>query len=124
MRIIRALVAAVTMVAILFGLPLALWFLGAPVLPDAVPTWPQVVAALSRPDDGRLLLGFLVLVGIVAWAMLALSILAEFASVGARRPVLRVNLPGFRLSRGVAAGLVAAILGLAGTPAFASPAAA
>jgi hypothetical protein len=122
MRFLRALLAAVVILVILIGLPAALWFLGRPLLPDAVPSWAHVAAALTRPDDGRLLLGFLVLVGVIAWALLALSILAELASVAAQRPVLRLDLPGLRMSRGIAAGLVAAVLGLAGTPAFASPA--
>jgi hypothetical protein len=123
-RVLRAVAAAATILGILFVLPVALWFLGRPLLPTSMPSWAQVVAALSRPDDGGLLLGFLVLVGASAWLLLALSIVAELASVIMRRPVWRVNLPGFRFSRGVAAALVAALLGFGATPAFAAPAAA
>ena len=123
-RVLRAVAAAAAILGILFALPVALWVLGRPLLPTSIPTWAEVVAALSRPDNGDLLLGFIVLVGASAWLLLALSILAELASVALRRPVLRINLPGFRLSRGIAAALVAALLGLGATPAFAAPAAA
>ena len=121
-RVLRAGLAAAALLGILIGLPIALWLLGRPLLPTSFPTWEQIVAVLSRPDDGDLLLGFVVVVGAGAWLVLACSILFELVSVVLRRPVLRINLPGFRLSRGIAAGLIAALLGLSATPAFAAPA--
>lgn len=121
---VRAIGAALALGAIAFMVPIGLWTLGRPLLPDTFPSWSQVTDALSRPDDGRLLLGLLVVVGAVAWLMLAFSIMAEVASVVTRRPVLRIELPGFRVSRAVAAGLIAALIGLGATPAIAQPAAA
>ena len=121
-RLLRAVLAGVALLGILVGLPIALWLLGRPLLPTSFPTWAEIVAVMSRPDDGDLLLGCIVLVGAVAWLMLACSILLEMVSVLLRRPVLRINLPGFRLSRGIAAALIAALLGLGATPAFAAPA--
>src|SRR3954451_3288822 len=120
-RLARAAASAAAILAILIGLPLALWLLGQQFLPDSMPSWTRLVDALSRPDDGRLLLGLLVVVGVVAWLILAVSILAELVAVVARRPALRINLPGFRLSHGIAAALVAALLGLGATPAIAAP---
>ncbi|WP_214405758.1 LysM peptidoglycan-binding domain-containing protein [Pseudonocardia lacus] len=123
-RLLRATASAAALLFVLVALPVALWHLGRPLLPDELPSREQIVEALTRPDDGSLLIGLLVLIGATAWLVLAVSILAELASVALRRPVLQIGLPGFRFSRGVAATLVAALLGLGGAPALAAPAAA
>ncbi|MFC4945817.1 LysM peptidoglycan-binding domain-containing protein [Pseudonocardia sp. GCM10023141] len=120
-RAVRACAAAVATVAILLGAPTALWLLGRPLLPSALPSWAQVVDALSRPDDGRLLLGALVLVGAGAWLILAISLVTEIMSVITRRPALQIALPGFGVGRAVAATLVSALLSLGASPAIAAP---
>ena len=121
-RLLRGVAALAATAAILVGAPILLWWLGAPLLPDHVPSGPEVLAALTRPDDGRLFLGALTLTGFLAWAMLASSILAEIVSVAVRRPTARIPLPGFRASQTLAATLIATILAAVASPALASPA--
>ena len=121
-RLLRGVAALAATAAILVGAPILLWWLGAPLLPDHVPSGPEVLAALTRPDDGRLFLGALTLTGFLAWAMLASSILAEIVSVAVRRPTARIPLPGFRASQALAATLIATILAAVASPALASPA--
>lgn len=65
---------------------------------------------LALPDDGRLFVGFLVLVGAALWLQLTLSLIAEFLGVLQRRPTTRVELPGLGMSRALAAVLVGALL--------------
>ena len=114
--------AALAITFVLVGIPILMWWLGAPLLPNRFPDWTTVTGVLTRPDDGRLLLGFLVLIGVAAWALLALSIVLELIAAIGNRAVPRIELPGFRWSRVVAAVLVTALLGAG--PASAAPAAA
>ncbi len=120
-RAAKAAAAACALVALLIGAPVALWLLGSPLLPSRLPDWPMVVGALTRPDDGRLLIGFVVLVGFAAWAVLSLSIVLELVSALLHRNVPIIPLPGFRLARVLAGVLVSALLGAG--PASATPAA-
>ncbi len=120
--VVHAVLAGAATLAVLAGLPVALWVLGAPLLPDHVPSLARAVDVLSRPDDGRLLLGLLVVVGAVAWLILAASIVVEAVAVMWRRPGLRIDLPGFRLGHSIAAALIAAIIGTGAAPALAAPA--
>ncbi|WP_219414197.1 LysM peptidoglycan-binding domain-containing protein [Pseudonocardia nigra] len=121
MRAIRVAVSAAMLVAIVGGVPVALWVTAGEILPATWPEWQDVLAMLGRPDDGRLLLGFLYIVGVVAWAQLTLSIVAEFVGVLARRPALRIELPGFRISRTFAALLVGSLLSAGSASAWAAP---
>ena len=116
-RLLRGVAALAATAAVLVGAPILLWWLGAPLLPDHVPSGPEVLAALTRPDDGRLFLGALTLAGFLAWAMLASSILAEIVSLAVRRPTARIPLPGFRASQALAATLIATILAAVASPA-------
>ena len=118
-RATHALLAAAAIAAIVAGIPTALWQLTTRLIGNR---WPDVplVELLTRPDDGTLLLGFLALVGAWAWLVLTLSILSEFLAALTHRPALRIQLPGFRLGRSIAAALVAMLLGAG--PAVAGPA--
>ncbi|MBA2320801.1 MAG: LysM peptidoglycan-binding domain-containing protein [Deltaproteobacteria bacterium] len=89
------------------------------LLRDGLPAG-TVTDLLLRPDDGTLLMAFLVVVGVAAWLVLALSLLGELAAALTGRPGPRIALPGFRWGRSVAAALVAALLGAG--PAIAAPA--
>jgi len=113
----RGLAALVALGMLLVGVPAALWTLGRPWLPDHLPTVDEITATLSRPDDGSLFLGALVVVGAVAWACFAFGVLIELPTqLGVlRRPV---RLPaGMRWSQHLAGGLLAAVLSMTLAPA-------
>lgn len=110
-RTVSALAAAAVTSGIVVGIPILLWLLAERLLGDSVLTATNPVDLLLRPDDGTLLLGFLVLVAAAAWLVLTVSIVAEFAGALSGRPVPRIDLPGFRMGHSVAAALVAAVLG-------------
>lgn len=110
--------SAVAILGILFGVPVVLGILATDLLPDGLPAG-TVSDLLLRPDDGTLLMAFLVAVGVVAWLVLALSLLGELAATLTGRPGPRIALPGFKWGRSIAAALVAALLGAG--PAIAGP---
>ena len=119
-RLLRTTGAGVTLIAILVGLPILLWQLGAPLLPDHVPHWQEALDALRRPDDGRLFLGALTLLGFLAWIMLTTSILVELAATLRGRVARQIRFPGFGLSQALAGTLVAAVLTSPGSQAVAA----
>ncbi|MDN5749492.1 MAG: LysM peptidoglycan-binding domain-containing protein, partial [Pseudonocardia sp.] len=118
LRLVRGLVALLTLAGLVAGVPAVLWLLGSRFLPDDLPTVDDVVVALSRPDDGSLLLGLLVLVGWIAWLQLTYSILVETAAQ--IRSLPRPDRFGFRTTRTLAALLIGWVLTMAATPASAS----
>ncbi len=115
-RVGRSLGAAVAIVAVVAGVPVALWWLSSPRFAELLDGG-SVVDVLLRPDDGTLLLSALALVAGVAWLILTVSILGELGAAVTRRPSPTIALPGFRFGGAVAAALVAALLG--SSPAFA-----
>ncbi len=102
------------------GVPVGLWRLSGAHLPEQVPSWAQVSAALSGPDTGALFLGLLVVVGWAAWAVFAVSVAAELATQLRGLPPLR--LPGLAAPQQMAGLLVAAVVGVGGAPLLAAPA--
>ncbi|WP_457255914.1 LysM peptidoglycan-binding domain-containing protein [Pedococcus sp. P5_B7] len=122
---LTALIAALTIVAIVIALPITLLAVGANPLPDTWPTLDQVRTALTSPDDGTLALGALTVLGWAAWLFLAGSIVLEI--LARARGVRAPRLPGLHIPQAAAQGLVgAAILlfvaaPLTGTPAQAAP---
>ena len=91
-NLLRRLLALLVFVAAMAGVPIGLWRLGGDHLPDGVPSWAQVTAALSGPDTGAVFLGFLVVVGWAAWAVFAVSVAVELAAQ--LRGLPPVRLPG------------------------------
>ena len=67
--------------------------------------------AVTRPDDGALLLGLITLIGWIAWASVVLSFVSEAlaAATGQQR---RLKFPGSELLAPVTAVLIAAVAGL------------
>ena len=104
-RQIRRLIALVALAAMLIGAPYALYTLGGPLLPDHMPGLAEIWQRLTERDT------FLVIVGFVAWAIFAITVLVEIASRIARRPGW--HLPGLHLPQ-AAAGLLVGML-IAGT---------
>ncbi|MDN5715651.1 MAG: LysM peptidoglycan-binding domain-containing protein [Janibacter sp.] len=76
-RRLLGLAASIALLAILLGLPAALWTIGPAVLPDTPPTGSQVWQALTHADDGTLALRTIKALGWAAWAGMAALIAAE-----------------------------------------------
>ena len=68
---VRATASLVGIVAILVGVPILLWQLGTPLLPSRVPSLHEAMAVFLRPDDGSLLMGTLLVIGVLVWAQLS-----------------------------------------------------
>ena len=83
MRIIKAAGAAIAVVALLLGVPVALLAWGHPEVLLQV-DW---ATALTRPDDGRVFLGLLSVLAWAAWLVVAATTVAELASALSRGAV-------------------------------------
>ncbi|GLX22551.1 LysM peptidoglycan-binding domain-containing protein [Streptomyces lavendulae] len=123
-KIVRALLALVVLVALLAGVPLVLLEIG--VLPDHVPGIEEITSALTSPDSGELFLGAVSLIGWYGWLSFVVSVVLETGAA-----LRHVRAPRFRMlggSQQLAGALVGGILVLlpAGTamatPATAAPA--
>jgi nucleoid-associated protein YgaU/DNA-binding SARP family transcriptional activator len=117
---VRRLSALVLLGAGVVGVPIGLWRLGGAYLPDQLPSWAQVTAALSGPDTGALFLGLLVVIGWAAWAVFALSVAVEL--LAQLRGLPPVRLPGLAAPQQLSGLLVAAVVGIGGAPLLAAPA--
>jgi hypothetical protein len=93
------------------GGPVLLLRLGADPLPERLAGPPELVALLTSPDDGTLLVWALSVAGWVAWAVVASSLLLELGARLTGRRTLRV--PGLavpqRLAQVAVAGVLAAL---------------
>ncbi len=105
----------------LVGVPIALLLIGTSTWPDS---WSvaAVLGALTRPDDGQLLAVLLIVVGWVAWAVFAVSVVAEAIQLLPRSRV-RIRIPGLGAPQRLAAMLLVAAIALVPTasPARATP---
>ncbi len=121
-RRLGGLLALLTILGILIGLPLVLLAVGAdPFSGGGLPTWEAARTALTTPDDGHLLLAVIKIAGWAAWAFMTVSIVVEI--VARVRGVRAPRLPGLRMTQHAARGLVGAVMLLFLTvPANASPA--
>lgn len=122
-RLLRALLSAVVLTALMAGLP---WLLYA----TTTAVWAQgtdaIAHLLTRQDTGAAFMLALCAIGWIAWASFTLSVLLEIPAQlrGRRAP----SLPGLRLSQRAAGTLVSGILVLfasstlaSATPALATP---
>lgn len=103
--VIRGLLATAGIAGFVIGVPIALAAVAPIRVPSSAPSFGGVIDALSRPDDGNLLIGTLTVIGWLAWAAFAVPLVVELiASLrGVRTPRLPLLGPAQRL----AAGLVA-----------------
>ena len=76
MRLIRGLAALLVLVAGVVGVPAFLIIVVGNPFPDTV-DWSGLLRALTRPDDGSILVGLVTVVAWVAWVIFALSVSAE-----------------------------------------------
>lgn len=117
-RITGAVAAAALLVTLVVGLPTALILFAGNPLPDQVPTLGGLGAALTARDDGTLFLSVLTVVGWLAWASFAVSLLLEaYARITHRTTPA---LPGLRWQQRLVAGLLAAIAAASVAPGVAS----
>ena len=118
--------ALLAILASSIGIPLLLLKFGGNPLPTQWPTPAEAIAAVTRPDDGTLFLGGVRLLGWLAWAGWALSLLSCIpAQLAGRRPP---RLPGLSWQQARAGALTAAVAAMvtvlvAGTAAPAATAA-
>ena len=111
--------ALVGIVVFLVGVPVGLLAVSGSPVPASIPSWDQVSAALTRPDDGQLILGVLRVLAWAGWAYFAASLVVEIAAQVRRVPTPR--LPGLNGGQVAAAGLVStAALVFAAPAAFAA----
>ena len=113
MRVWRSLVALLVLAVLLVGMPWAILRWGDWTIVRMLQRDPQL---LFQPDNGQVVLGVLTLVGVVAWVILAWSIVLEvidaFRRRGSRRGrTSRSRFLGF--SRGLVRPLVTAAFALA-----------
>ncbi|NLE98853.1 MAG: LysM peptidoglycan-binding domain-containing protein [Propionibacterium sp.] len=116
MQWLRALGSLTILVGVVVGVPWLLLTLGSPLTLLDV-DWGT---ALLRPDDGRVVLGLLSVVGWVAWLVLTATLLAELVAVASRRRI-DVRIPGTGWLRPVIGSLVAAATLTPGAIAVAAP---
>ncbi|MEU6972106.1 LysM peptidoglycan-binding domain-containing protein [Kitasatospora aureofaciens] len=117
---LRGLLSLAILLALLGAVPLLLWRTGA--LPHQLPGWDDVTNALTSPDNGRLFLGALTLLGWAGWLSFVGSTAVEVVALLRRRRAPRVRALG--ATQRLSAALVAGIALLLPTTAFAaSPAA-
>jgi outer membrane protein OmpA-like peptidoglycan-associated protein/DNA-binding SARP family transcriptional activator len=90
----RAMVAAMVLVAVIAGLPWLFLMLAGSPIPDHLPGWDEIVAALSSRDDGTLLLGVVKYLAWIMWTIWTAPIMLEaFAHVSGRSAP---RIPGLR----------------------------
>lgn len=122
-RILRGLVAALALTAVLVGVPIFLAVAVGWPLPSAAPVWSDITSTLSgaTPLDNHVVWKALAILIWIGWAQIALGALVELNA--ARRGLVTPALRGFGLGQGVAGYLIGAIsLALPATATIAGPA--
>jgi len=119
LRVIRGLVALITLLVGLAGVPAALLVLGGNPFPDTL-SWQSVRFALLTPDDGTVLLGLITLVGWIAWLVFALSVVTESVAMLSRQRI-RIRVPGLGGPQRLAAGLIVSVISMLTIPQVAQP---
>lgn len=116
-RIGKGLGSLILLLVLLVGIPAGLlYFAGNPI-----PTWDELVAALSMPDwTGSFLVGTIMpIIGWIAWVTFAVAFFAEIPSQ--IKGVPKVKLPGLSMQQKTMGALLAAVIALfAPTAAMAS----
>lgn len=117
----RGAVAFVALLALVLGMPVALWGLGRSfhLFERLGPS--NLFSALTSPDDGSLFLAALLLIAWVAWLVIAVSVALELVAFARGVPTPR--LPWLKLPQQGAAALVAtaALLVTSGTALLSAP---
>lgn len=116
-KLLKALAAALVLVTLVAGIPLALLtFYGSPI-PQQLPSVDDVAHLFTSNDSIGFLLFVLVWMGWIAWATFALSVVIEIIARVRHLPTPQIR--GLSAQQGAAALLVAAIAGLSAPAAMA-----
>jgi DNA-binding SARP family transcriptional activator len=102
------LAPALVLAALIAGIPAALYLAGGSPVPHALPSWHQVTATLTRPDDGTLFLAAVRYVSWLAWAAFTICAVVEVFSRARGRPAPR--LPVIAPLQAFAAVLIGAVV--------------
>ncbi|MCA0331497.1 MAG: LysM peptidoglycan-binding domain-containing protein, partial [Actinobacteria bacterium] len=117
-EVARALAALLALAALMVGIP-ALLLVVAPALDWPTLSWQAITSALTRPDDGHLLLTALTLLAWAAWAVFAVSVVVETVAMLRGLPTPRLPLAG--APQKLAASLVASAAMLLTAPTGTAP---
>ena len=99
-RLVRGGVALVTLIALVAGLPVALFLLGGNPLPSHIPSWHESMSLLLHRDNGSVFLGAVRDLSWLAWAAFTASAIVEVqAALRGRRPP-RLRLGGLQNAAG------------------------
>ncbi|WP_235922131.1 BTAD domain-containing putative transcriptional regulator [Lentzea tibetensis] len=116
-RVLRGLIAAAVLLALVAGLPWALWhYIGWP-LPDHIPAWAEVEALLLGPMTATFLLDFLACLCWPVWAAFVLDVIGCAAQAtrdgmrAAHRPQASARGPGHALAAVLISAILLPILG-------------
>ena len=90
-RLITLIVGLMGLGLLLLGAPLMLWTVGKDLLPDHVPSAGEIWDALLGPDTGRLFIGALVLIGTIAWVIMAAAVVLEIPAALTGRSMPRIR---------------------------------
>jgi DNA-binding SARP family transcriptional activator len=93
---VRGAVALMTLIALVIGLPLALYKLGGDPLPRHIPAWHQVTSLLLHRDNGAVFLGAVRDVSWIAWAAFTAAVAAEAQAALRGRSAPRLRLGGMQ----------------------------
>lgn len=102
--LLRGMTALITLLALVAGLPVALYRVGGFPLPAHVTGWHQAGRTLLRRDNGRLFLAVVRDLSWLAWAAFTTAVITEAQAALRRRTAPRLRLGGLQAS---AAHLVA-----------------
>ena len=91
--LLAGLGATATLIAIVAGLPAVLYRYGGSPLPRHLASWHHLIAVLTSPDNGSLLLAIIRDFSWLAWLLFTACVLAELlaAARGRRAPYLRLG---------------------------------
>jgi DNA-binding SARP family transcriptional activator len=113
--LLTGIIALVTLVAAVVGLPVVLYRFGGSPLPQHLASWQHIRAVLTSPDNGSLLLGVIRDLSWLAWLLFSVAVLAEIQAAVRGRSAPRLWL-------GVLQGGAARLVALAALTFAASPA--
>ena len=117
-RMVTGGLAAAALLAVIVGVPVALALLGGDPLPHHLPSGAGIRESLLHKDvTGTLFIRVIVVIGWLAWATFALSIVVELVARLRGRRAMR--LPGLGGPQRFAAGLIAAVAMAISAPASA-----
>ena len=99
-RLLRGTAALVTLIALVAGLPAALFLLGGNPLPSHIPSWHEATSLLLHRDNGSVFLGAVRDLSWLAWAAFTAAAVVEIqAALRGRRPP-RLRLGGLQNAAG------------------------